>query len=153
MLSLPSCSTSPFRWRKAPFRARQWPEVYDSCHSFLHAFRVQFSHVRVFSDSRNVQKRATKSDTSGHCLPFPSAWRRRPTPPACCRRRRSFTRPSARPSRRSPAPWLRPLLSRRLQGRRGRHYPSRGGRRGGRLRRRGQADASSMDFVEEGGGR
>ena len=34
----------------------------------LRAFRVQFSHVRVFSDSRNVQKRATKSDTSGHCL-------------------------------------------------------------------------------------
>ena len=34
----------------------------------LHAFRVQFSHVRVFSYSRNVQKRATKSDTSGHCL-------------------------------------------------------------------------------------
>ena len=31
-------------------------------------FRVQFSHVREFSDSRNVQKRATKSDTSGHCL-------------------------------------------------------------------------------------
>ena len=46
----------------------QWPEVYDLCHTFLHAFRVQFSHVRVFSDSRNVQKRATKSDTSGHCL-------------------------------------------------------------------------------------
>ena len=23
----------------------------------------------MFSDSRNVQKRATKSDTSGHCLP------------------------------------------------------------------------------------
>ena len=34
----------------------------------LYAFRVQFSHVRVFSDSRIVQKRATKSDTSGHCL-------------------------------------------------------------------------------------
>ena len=32
------------------------------------AFRVQFSHVRVFSDSRNLQKRATKSDTSDHCL-------------------------------------------------------------------------------------
>ena len=32
--------------------------------------RVQFSHVRVFSDSRNVQKRATKSDTSGHCLVY-----------------------------------------------------------------------------------
>ena len=33
---------------------------------------VEFSHVRasVFSDSRNVQKRATKSDTSGHCLPY-----------------------------------------------------------------------------------
>ena len=29
---------------------------------------MQFSHGRVFSDSRNVQKRATKSDTSGHCL-------------------------------------------------------------------------------------
>ena len=34
----------------------------------LQAKHVQFSHVRVFSDSRNVQKRATKSDTSGHCL-------------------------------------------------------------------------------------
>ena len=34
----------------------------------LHAFHVRFSHVRVFSDLRNVQKRATKSDTSGHCL-------------------------------------------------------------------------------------
>ena len=26
----------------------------------LHAFRVQFSHVRVFSDSRNVQKSVTQ---------------------------------------------------------------------------------------------
>ena len=45
----------------------------------LHAFSVQFSHFRVFSDSRNacnssmsdsrnVQKRATKSDTSGQGL-------------------------------------------------------------------------------------
>ena len=33
-----------------------------------HLKRVRFSHVRVFSDSRNLQKRATKSDTSGHCL-------------------------------------------------------------------------------------
>ena len=41
--------------------------------SELHAFRVQFSHVRVFSDSRNVQKRATRSDTSGHCLHLPAA--------------------------------------------------------------------------------
>ena len=35
-----------------------------------HAFRVRFSHVRVFF-SRNVRKRATKSDTSAgrwHCL-------------------------------------------------------------------------------------
>ena len=29
---------------------------------------VRFSHGRRFFDSRNVQKRATKSDTSGHCL-------------------------------------------------------------------------------------
>ena len=73
--------------------SRQWPEVYDLCHTFLHiarvrkhtamrksrvrkhtamleshAFCVRFSHGPVFSDSRNVQKRATKSDTSGHCL-------------------------------------------------------------------------------------
>ena len=34
----------------------------------LHAKRAQFSHVRMFSGSRNVQKRATKSYTSGHCL-------------------------------------------------------------------------------------
>ena len=46
---------------------RQWPEVYDLCHT-SHAKRVRFSHVRVFSDSRNVQKCATKSDTLGHCL-------------------------------------------------------------------------------------
>ena len=30
--------------------------------------RVQFLHVCVFSDSPNVQKRATKSETLGHCL-------------------------------------------------------------------------------------
>ena len=49
-----------------------------SCHAFLHfarvrkhmdmresnAFRVQFSHVRLFSDSGNVQKRATKLATA-----------------------------------------------------------------------------------------
>ena len=29
---------------------------------------TRFSHGRVFYDSRNVQKRATKSDTSDHCL-------------------------------------------------------------------------------------
>ena len=34
----------------------------------LRAILVQFSYVRIFSDSHNVQKRATKSDTSGHCL-------------------------------------------------------------------------------------
>ena len=53
-------------------RSRQWPEVYDLCHSCLHVARVKqharFSHGRVLFDSRNVQKRATKSDTSGHCL-------------------------------------------------------------------------------------
>ena len=29
---------------------------------------MRFSHGRVLFDSRNVQKRATKSDTLGHCL-------------------------------------------------------------------------------------
>ena len=33
-----------------------------------HTFCVQFLYVRVFSDSHNVQKRATKSNTSGHSL-------------------------------------------------------------------------------------
>ena len=47
--------------------ARQWPEVSDFVARFC-SKRVQFSHVRVFSDSRNVQKRATKTDTSGHCI-------------------------------------------------------------------------------------
>ena len=36
-----------------------------------HAFRVRFSHGRVFFYSCNVQKRATKSDTSAHCLITP----------------------------------------------------------------------------------
>ena len=50
------------------FCSRQWPEVYDLCHTFLHVarvrkhtdmrelhvFRVQFSHVRVFSDLRAI---------------------------------------------------------------------------------------------------
>ena len=80
---------------------KQWPKVYDLCHTFLHvvavalvkknmamrqshafhtavqeshashAFRVRFSHGRVFFYSCNVQKRATKSDTSAHCLITP----------------------------------------------------------------------------------
>ena len=32
--------------------------------------RVQILHGSVFSDLHNVQKRATKSDTLGHCLPY-----------------------------------------------------------------------------------
>ena len=62
-------------------KSRHWSEVYDIYHTFLHvarvrkhtdmrelhAFRVQFSHIRVFSDLRNVQKRKKKSDTSGQC--------------------------------------------------------------------------------------
>ena len=70
-------------WSCARETLRQWPEVYDSCHTFLHVARVrkhtdirelhakhvQISHVRVFSDSRNVQKRATKS------VPRATAWR------------------------------------------------------------------------------
>ena len=39
-----------------------------SCNSHMSVFCVQFLHVSVFSDSRNVQKLATKSDTLGHCL-------------------------------------------------------------------------------------
>ena len=39
----------------------------NACDSRM-SVRVRFSHVRVLFDSRNVQKRATKSDTSGHCL-------------------------------------------------------------------------------------
>ena len=52
--------------RELNLGGRQWPEVYDLCNTFLK--RVRFSHGRVLFDSRNVQKRATKSDTSGHCL-------------------------------------------------------------------------------------
>ena len=39
--------------------SRQWPEVSDfvACYSF---FRVKFSHVRVFFDSRNVQNSVTQ---------------------------------------------------------------------------------------------
>ena len=33
-----------------------------------HEKRVRTSHLRVLFDLRNVQKRATKSDTLGHCL-------------------------------------------------------------------------------------
>ena len=59
---------------------RQLPEVYDLCHTFLHVARVKkptamrdrvlFSHGLRFFDSHNVQKRATKSDTLGHCLMY-----------------------------------------------------------------------------------
>ena len=70
---------------------RQWPEVSDfverfctlrksentrtcehctrnACNSRMSVKRVQFSHVRMFSDSRNVQKSVTRIITSGHCL-------------------------------------------------------------------------------------
>ena len=71
---------------------RQWPEVSDfvalfctlrvnarvkkhtdmlESHAFeAHAFRVRFSHVRVFFDSRNVQKSVTRIIYLG---PLPSA--------------------------------------------------------------------------------
>ena len=42
-------------------RTRQYHQAV--ARGILHAFRVQSSHVRAFSDSRNVRKRATKSDT------------------------------------------------------------------------------------------
>ena len=37
-------------------------------HASLAASRVRFSHVSVFFDSHNWQKRVTKSDTLGHSL-------------------------------------------------------------------------------------
>ena len=79
----------PRRWAWFPWgplacfmQARQWPEVYDLCYTFLHVARVKkpaamreslavglrVSHGRRFFDSRNMQKRAKKSYTSGHCL-------------------------------------------------------------------------------------
>ena len=76
---------------------RQWPKVYELCQAcflgrtthrhdriacypgmffFLlahqHTKHVQFSHVHVFFDYCNVQKRVTKPDTSGQCLVIPS---------------------------------------------------------------------------------
>ena len=41
--------------------------------SFRNAKRVRFLHGRVLFDSRNAQKCATKSDTSGHCLALSTA--------------------------------------------------------------------------------
>ena len=41
---------------------------------YMICVRVRFSHGSVFSDSRNVQKRATKSDTSGHCVEWSKCW-------------------------------------------------------------------------------
>ena len=53
--------------------SRQWPEVYDLCHTFLHVARVRkhtaMRELHAF-DSRNVHKHATKFDTSGHCLKY-----------------------------------------------------------------------------------
>ena len=46
--------------------SRQWPEVYDLCHSFLQVARVKARVKISLKNSRNVQKRATKSDSSGH---------------------------------------------------------------------------------------
>ena len=45
---------------------RQWPEVYDSCHTFLHI--VQVRKHKDMQESHVFHMHATKSDTSGHCL-------------------------------------------------------------------------------------
>ena len=37
-------------------------------HTDMRELHAKHMHVSVFSDLSNVQKRATKSDTSGHCL-------------------------------------------------------------------------------------
>ena len=64
---------TPHIARNALVGGRQWPEVYDLCYTFLHVHaQRQIWHGRRFFDSRNVQKRGTKSDTSGHCLLVPS---------------------------------------------------------------------------------
>ena len=47
------------RWNIRLNWNRQWPEVYDHIALFC-TFHVRFSHVRVFSDSRNVQKSVTQ---------------------------------------------------------------------------------------------
>ena len=84
---------------------RQWPEVYDLCHTFLHVarvrkhwhtdlrelhafrvFRVQFSHIRVFSESfcqvKGFSERAGAGTAGCPCAPtliqvgeVPEAWR------------------------------------------------------------------------------
>ena len=40
--------------------------VYDLCLTFLHVAQVK--KPTAMRESRVIQKRATKSDTSGHCL-------------------------------------------------------------------------------------
>ena len=47
------------------FFRKLWIENVRLCEN-----RVRFTHGRTFFNSRNVQKRATKSDTSGPCLLF-----------------------------------------------------------------------------------
>ena len=54
-------------WFVSHFFARSRVSARES-----HAFHVLFSHIRVFFYSLNVQKHATKSDISGHCLGIPS---------------------------------------------------------------------------------
>ena len=51
---------------RADLTRRQWPKVHDLCHAFLHVARVK--NLRPCENRVNVQKRATKSDASGHCL-------------------------------------------------------------------------------------
>ena len=78
-----AAATLPQRSCITALTPRQWPEVYDFTHYFAscasqtthcHAiiaretFCVLFSHGSVLFDTLNVQKRAIKSDTSGHCL-------------------------------------------------------------------------------------
>ena len=66
-----SCQRSFPRFCVPP---RQWLEVYDLCHIVLHVARVKKHTARIACDSRmavcfstrNVQKPAKKSDTSGH---------------------------------------------------------------------------------------
>ena len=76
------------RLRCAGLRGRQWPEVSDFVARFC---TLQFSHIRVFSDSRNVQKSVTRIIYLGSlptARPDPSCRRSAAAEPPARRRRR-----------------------------------------------------------------
>ena len=70
VIAQPPKGTIPYQRSIA---TRQWLEVYDLCHTFLHvALDRKHTDMRELHVSFNVQKRATKSDTSETFKIFPS---------------------------------------------------------------------------------